>query len=63
MNARKNWTLEEDRSTSKIILKRSDYPLPSSLELFWDAEGNYEDVTDLITLTLPHQHSNSIARA
>jgi hypothetical protein len=46
-----------------LFLKRSDFPLLSYLELFWDAEGNDEDVTDLITPTLPHQHSNTTACA
>jgi len=63
VNARKNCTLEEVRylcvrSTSKIILKRSEYPLLSSVQLFWDAEENYADVIYLIAPTLPHRHSN-----
>jgi len=63
VNAPKNCTWEDVRylcvcSTSKIVLKRSDYPHLSSVQLCWDAEENYANVTDLITPTLPHQRSN-----
>jgi hypothetical protein len=38
--------------TSKIILKRSDSPYLSCVQLSGDAEENYADVTDLIIIII-----------